>query len=198
MSITIQNIRDYCKKDIIEKVSFLICTGFESKFTKKLFSEKEVLKVVNAFCNYIYTEKGESLYVAEYNDEVCGCLFLTTNNDKYRNLYSSLSDFLSFSQRLKLLLLLGLLSHKPKPNERYIDFITVSSGFRNKGVGRALLSHCTNTFNNERLTLYVAKDNTIAYELYKYLDFKVVKKSSSLLMGTMTGMKGWYMMEWKK
>lgn len=198
MSILIKNVKDCDDKDITEKVSSLVCNGFGSKFTKKLFSKKEVLTVVHAICSYIYAEKERNLFVAECDGEVCGCLFLTTNNDTYHNFYSSLSHFLSVSQRLKLLLLLGLLSHRPKSNEVYIDFITVSSKFRNKGVGKALISHCTSIFNKESFTLYVAKDNWRAYGLYKRFGFKVVKKKSSLLMATIIGIKGWYMMEWKK
>ncbi|MBC1654696.1 GNAT family N-acetyltransferase [Listeria welshimeri] len=96
------------------------------------------------------------------------------------------------------LFLLSLLSHKPTTDERYIDFITVSSDFRGQGIGKKLISYCKESFHTERLTLYVAKNNTHAYQLYQNLGFQVVEKENSTFMGVLTGIKEWYKMEWIK
>ncbi|EFS03577.1 acetyltransferase, partial [Listeria seeligeri FSL S4-171] len=168
----------------------------KSKFTKTLFSKVEVPEVVSAFCHFLYTEKGENLLIAMCDDKICGCLFLTSNSDSYGNLVSSLRTRLSLPQTLKLLFLLGLLSHTPKPQERYIDFIAVSPHFRGRGIGKKLIFQCKKLFPNERVNLYVAKNNGNAYQLYKKLGFQVIKKNNSALAGMLTGIKEWYMMEW--
>ncbi len=81
-------------------------------------------------------KKGENLLIAIQDELVCGCLFVTSKSDSYQKLYQTLRKFLSFSQCLKLIFLLSLLSHKPVQNERYIDFITVSPNFRGQGIGK--------------------------------------------------------------
>ncbi|MBC2041745.1 GNAT family N-acetyltransferase [Listeria welshimeri] len=198
MTIAIQTITTFENGSILDEVAFIVCSGFKSKFTNALFSEKEVYDVVYAFCYYIYTEKGENLLIATSDGKVCGCLFLTNKNDSHRHFYQSVSRFLPFSKRLKLLFLLSLLSHKPTTDERYIDFIIVSSDFRGQGIGKKLISYCKETFHTERLTLYVAKNNTHAYQLYQNLGFQVVEKENSIFMGVLTGIKEWYKMEWIK
>ncbi|WP_187998847.1 GNAT family N-acetyltransferase [Listeria marthii] len=196
MTISIKNITTFEKESILEEVVFLVCTGFKSKFTKALFSEAEVAAVIYALCHYIYTEKGENLLIATHDEKVCGCVFLTSKGDSHRQFYHSTSIFLSFSQRLKLMLLLSLLSHKPTSRERYIDFITVSPDFRGQGIGKKLLTYCIETFQDEHITLYVAKTNTGAYQLYQHLGFQVIEKEDSTFMGVLTGIKEWHKMEW--
>ncbi|MBC2061193.1 GNAT family N-acetyltransferase [Listeria marthii] len=196
MTISIKNITTFEKESILEEVVFLVCAGFKSKFTKALFSEAEVQVIIYALCHYIYTEKGENLLIATHDEKVCGCVFLTSKGDSHRQFYHSISKFLSFSQRLKLMLLLSLLSHKPTSRERYIDFITVSPDFRGQGIGKKLLTHCIETFQDEQITLYVAKSNTGAYQLYQHLGFQVIEKENSTFMGVLTGIKEWHKMEW--
>ncbi|EAD8010279.1 N-acetyltransferase, partial [Listeria monocytogenes] len=84
----------------------------------------------------------------------------------------------------------------PVQNERYIDFITVSPNFRGQGIGKTLISHCLETFHDEKITLYVAKKNNGAYKLYRNLGFQVIQKENSALMGVLTGIKEWRKMEW--
>lgn len=123
-------------------------------------------------------------------------MFVTGKSDSHQKLYQNLRKFLPFSQCLKLIFLLSLLSHKPVQNERYIDFITVSPNFRGQGIGKTLISHCLETFHDEKITLYVAKNNNRAYKLYRNLGFQVIQKENSTLMGVLTGIKEWRKMEW--
>lgn len=157
MTLSIKSIDSFEKDSIVEEVASLVFAGFKSKFTKTLFKETEAHDITYAFCHYIYTEKGENLLIAIQDELVCGCLFVTSKSDSYQKLYQTLRKFLSFSQCLKLIFLLSLLSHKPVQNERYIDFITVSPNFRGQGIGKTLISHCLETFHDEKITLYVAK-----------------------------------------
>ncbi|HHP9971942.1 TPA: GNAT family N-acetyltransferase, partial [Listeria monocytogenes] len=136
------------------------------------------------------------LLIAIQDELVCGCMFVTGKSDSHQKLYQNLRKFLPFSQCLKLIFLLSLLSHKPVQNERYIDFITVSPNFRGQGIGKTLISHCLETFHDEKITLYVAKNNNRAYKLYRNLGFQVIQKENSTLMGVLTGIKEWRKMEW--
>ncbi|MBC2191472.1 GNAT family N-acetyltransferase [Listeria sp. FSL L7-0229] len=196
MTISIKNSTSLEEESILEEVVLLAYAGFKSKFTKALFSEAEVQDVIHALCHYIYTEKGENLLIATQDEKVCGCLFLTSKADSHRQFYHSIREFLTFSQQLKLIFLLSLLSHKPTSNERYIDFITVSPNFRGQGIGKKLLTHCIETFPKEQITLYVAKNNIGAYQLYQNLGFQVTEKENSAFMGVLTGMREWHKMEW--
>lgn len=181
----------------VAQISLLVYNGFKSKFTTRLFNDQEVLKIITAFCQYLVAEKPEKLFISKDNETISGCLFLTSSEEEYPGLSSSLKKALSFSQWLKLLLLLGLLSHKPQPNERYIDFLTVAPEFRKQGIGKALITHCKNIFPNEALTLNVAEQNYQARKLYDKLGFKIVKEQNSSLMELIVGLRGWQFMKWQ-
>ncbi|WP_373180076.1 GNAT family N-acetyltransferase [Enterococcus durans] len=193
MSININNCN---VENSVEQIAFLVYEGFKSKFTRKLFSDQEALIVITAFCKYIISTKPEKLFVANYNEKICGCLFLTTSGEKYHGLYASLKKTLSFSQIFRLLLLLSILSHKPKHNERYLDFLAVAPEFRNMGIGKALITHCKNTFPEKHLMLHVAEQNYKACQLYDKLGFKIMKEQSSFAMGFLVGLKKWRLMKW--
>ncbi|MEG0249628.1 MAG: N-acetyltransferase [Peptostreptococcus sp.] len=197
MNINVKNINDCTVSNKVEQVSNLVYEGFKYKFTSKLFSDKEVFGVITSLCEYIILKKPEKLYIAESSGTICACLFLTTNGEKYTDLYSSLKKSLSLSQCFRLLFLLGLLSHNPKNEESYIDFVTVSSEFRNMGIGKALILHCKDLFPEKTLTLYVAEHNQKAYELYDRLGFVTMKKQSSIIMNSVIGLKKWAFMELK-
>lgn len=197
MSIKIVSVNNTSSENSMEQISGLIKAGFKAKFTKKLFSNQEASKVIAAFCEYIVLEKPEKLFVAEVNGKLCGCVFLTTKGEKYHGLNSSLKKSLTFSQRCRLFFLLGFLSHDPQPDEKYIDFIAVSSEFRNKGVGKALIYHCSKLFSKKKLILYVAKENAKAFRLYSKVGFRIIKQQSSYTMGIVTGLRDWRLMKWE-
>ncbi|MEI5994319.1 N-acetyltransferase [Candidatus Enterococcus mansonii] len=198
MNININSINNCNAENSIEQISLLVYEGFKSKFTRKLFNDQEVLDVITAFCKYLISVKPEKLFVSEYNGKLYGCLFLTTNEEKYYDLYYSLKKELSFSQCLRLILLLSVLSHKPQHNESYIDFLAVAPEFRNKGIGKALVSHCKNIFPKKEITLHVAEQNYRAYQLYNKLGFKIIKKQSSFIMELVVGLRGWRLMKWEQ
>lgn len=181
----------------VAQISLLVYNGFKSKFTTRFFNDQEVLKIITAFCQYLVAEKPEKLFISNDNGTISGCLFLTSSGEKYPGLSSSLKKTLSFSQRLKLSLLLGMLSHKPQPNERYIDFLTVAPEFRKQGIGKALITHCKNIFPNEALTLNVAEQNYQARKIYDKLGFKIFKEQNSSLMELIVGLRGWQFMKWQ-
>lgn len=56
-------------KNSIEQVSSLVYEGVNSKFTRKLFSDQEVLKVITSFCiaKILIQRKKLALYVAVQN-----------------------------------------------------------------------------------------------------------------------------------
>lgn len=176
MTIAIQSITTFEKGSILDEVAFIVCSGFKSKFTNALFSETEVYDVVYAFCYYLYTEKGENLLIATSDGKVCGCLFLTNKNDSHRHFYQSVSRFLPFSKRLKLLFLLSLLSHKPTTDERYIDFITVSSDFVAEVLGKRSFPIVRKLFILSD-SLYMLQRIILTHISFtKILDFKWWKK----------------------
>lgn len=193
MSININNCN---AENSVEQIAFLVYEGFKSKFTRKLFSDQEALIVITAFCQYIISIKPEKLFVSNYNEKICGCLFLTASGEKYHGLYASLKKSLSFSQCFRLSLLLSILSHKPRYNERYIDFLAVAPEFRNMGIGKALVTHCKNNFPEKHLMLHVAEQNYKACQLYDKLGFKIIKEQSSFAMEFVVGISEWRLMKW--
>lgn len=92
--------------------------------------------------------------------------------------------------------LLSILSHKPRYNERYIDFLTVAPEFRNMGIGKALVTHCKNNFPEKHLMLHVAKQNYNACQLYDKLEFEIIKEQSSFAMEFVVGISEWRLMKW--
>ena len=177
---------------------YLIYEGFQSKFLTRFFSKKEVLSVVTALCRYICDRKRKQLIISEIDNQICGCLFLTENQESFPHLYSEFRQTLSLFQTIKLILFLKLLSYTPTENEWYLDFLVVSKKFWKKGIGKSLLSHCKKQAKNKTLVLYVAEDNLNAIQLYKKMGFTIEKKEVSWFMKTLIGKKGWYLMKWKK
>ncbi|GGC97423.1 GNAT family N-acetyltransferase [Enterococcus wangshanyuanii] len=199
MNIVINKAKDYPLERLIEKVTELIYQGFEAKFTATLFSKEQAKKITALLSYFLCTTKENQLLIAESNQEICGCLFLTEQEDTYYYLKHLMRGKFTLLDRLKISLLLMLLSYKPKKGELHIDFISILPRYRNKKVGHLLLSHCQKIAKHQQkyLSLYVAKDNTPALVLYQNKGFFFIKKTTSILSQLIVKNKQWYFMEWR-
>ena len=198
MNITIQSGINYKKEQLFQPLTELILAGFESKFTHKFFTKQDAETIAKALSLFLASKKTENLIIADKNGKICGCLYFITKTDGSKLLNYYLKQSFSKRKLMEVWLLLGFLSHKPKENERHIDFIAVSPVFRGLGVGRKLINYCKDTCNEEFLTLHVAKSNVNAYKLYESEGFVVDKGLSSLVGSSMTGIKKWWYMRWGK
>ncbi|MFD1900944.1 GNAT family N-acetyltransferase [Enterococcus termitis] len=172
--------------------------GFEPKFTAKLFAKDQAKDVAAVLGHYLCKTKPEQLLIAESDQEICGCLFLNEKGDTYHDLKRLGQSNFSLFEHLKVALLLTILSHSPKKEELYIDFIVVSSTFRSRGIGHELLAYCQSFAQKQqkRLTLYVSAANKRAMTLYQKEGFVPTKKTSSFLSQSIVKNKQWYFMQW--
>lgn len=182
-------------KLFIQPIAKLIKVGFIEKFTNRLFTEEEVDRLALVMSEILCNLEKETILLAKHNDTICGCLYFIKNDTQNEVLDTYLCSKLSFVTKVKGLFLFDFLSHRPRVNESHVDFLTVAPLYQGNGIGQLLLSECRNINYNSKLTLFVAQTNTIAIRLYQK-NFKISKKISSKFSKWLTGIDGWYYMEW--
>ncbi len=98
---------------------------------------------------------------------------------------------------LKVLVMRYLFSEKPSKGACHVAEIAVKQQARGKGIATKLLDYGKEiALNNEltRYTLHVDAANDAAFNLYKKLGFKIVKRRRSLIARWLLGVKEWYFM----
>ncbi|MHC5227414.1 GNAT family N-acetyltransferase [Enterococcus sp. LJL99] len=196
MTISINPASYFEHNKLVISIAELVIYGFEAKFTHAFFTKIEVEKIAYALSECLCKSSPNNLLIAHNNGNICGCLYFTNKKTQRISIEKSLLIFLSFCKRLKLYIFLFFLEHKPKRNETYIDFLTVSPKFRGNGIGKALILQCKKMNSKNKITLYVAKENKIAINLYKKQLFQIKNKMTSRSGNYLTGITSWYFMEW--
>ena len=198
MKVTIQTAKNYPMEQLVLPIKELIITGFEKKFIFNFFTKKELSQIALTLSRVLSQNQKDNLIIAEKDGIICGCLYYITKSSAKIHLKSQDFSFLSFFKQLKLFNLLHLLSHKPKKDELYIDFIVVSPSFQKQGIANKLLKQCKLLSLQQKITLCVAGDNQIAINLYKKEAFILKKRITSFTSKKIVGNKIWYFMEWSK
>ncbi|MBZ6009788.1 GNAT family N-acetyltransferase [Leuconostoc gelidum] len=173
----------------------LIFNGIRTKFTAKLFSEATAKSISFVLAQVLSSESSKNLIIARQDDALCGCLFLTTTDN--RSLYDVIKQEYSGLMKFKVLLFFAILEHKLAINETYIEFLVVSERYRKKGVGTQLIKQCQNNVSTKILTLYVASNNTNAINLYQKNSFHMQITQNSLLTSKLINNKKWHFMVWE-
>lgn len=177
-------------------ITSLIKSGFKQKFQSFKFNDEEIELLVSSLASYILEFQSSNLIIAKEENEICGCLLIGLEESNLFEIISFLKEKVSLSLTVRFLMFLCLLSHKPKSDEVYIDFLVVSSEFRGLGIGTSLLNEAKKIVpENKGLTLYVAKDNQRAYNLYRREGFEEVKVEQSFLREKFIGFRSWVFME---
>lgn len=179
-----------------KELSSLIYESFRKKFSSKFFSKETAKKITHLISTYICACERDRLLVAIAKDQLIGCLyFLNTETSDYYFRYL-LKKIFNYLDRLKVYFFLTLLSHKPKKEETYIDFLAVASNFRGNGIGKKLLTNLK-IHSKKQVSLYVASNNTAAISLYSSQGFKVKVQKKSTLSKQILEIPVWYFMEWR-
>lgn len=194
----IVSLKMYEEEYITPILAKLIAESFASKFTNKLFSQIDLHSLTMFMSHFIYHSQAEDMYFYEDEDQVMGCIFLPTSTYKFTSYYKTSREYLTIRQFTKLSFLLGLLVHKVKADELYIDFISVLPEYRGHGVGKKLLHFAKNVVGNRSLTLNVSQKNPKAIKLYLNEGFVFKKATSSGLSFLTVGIREWQFMEWSK
>lgn len=197
MSIQIKRGDYYNHENLIKSINELFYTAFKEKFVYKLFNDTTAMRISNLFSEYICQNKAKSLIIAENDAEVIGCVFMMNYTENYQHLKCLINKQFSLKNRIKLFIFFGFFSHKVTKGEIYIEFLSVSPEYRQKGVGKRLVTSCKSETNGKKLTLYVAEDNMPALTLYKKEQFQTVKKENSQVGKYLSGIKEWQLMEWR-
>lgn len=197
MSIHIKRADHYNHESLIKSVNELFYTAFKEKFVYKFFNETTAMKISTLFSEYICQNKPKSLIIAENDAEIIGCIFMINHTENYHDFKYLIKKQFSLKNRIKLFIFLGFFSHKVTKEESYIEFLSVSPEYRQKGVGKRLINSCKNETHDKKLTLYVAKDNIPALTLYKKEQFQTVKTKNSRIGKFLSGIKEWQLMEWR-
>jgi len=94
----------------------------------------------------------------------------------------------------------SFLEYKPKRQECYIEHIAISSSYRNKGIGKLLLTWSKNFAYNhpefEQLTLHVSDKNKNAIHLYEKMGFHIEKSKYNLMRRIFFQEPNWHFMTW--
>lgn len=178
-------------------ITSLIISGFKQKFQSFKFNDEEIELLASCLSSYILEFQSSNIIIAKEENEICGCLLIGLKESNLSAFIRFLKAKISFRLTVRFLMFLWLLSHKAKRNEVYIDFLVVSSEFRGLGIGTSLLKEAKKIIpENKRLTLYVAKDNQKAYDLYRREGFEEVKVEQSFLVEKFIGFRSVVFMEW--
>ena len=105
--------------------------------------------------------------------------------------------------RMKLLIGLSVLEHKPQAGECYIADVAVASDQQGKGIGKLLLQWAQQVVADdpdlERLSLHVAANNPRARQLYERMSFQVHSRERRLASYLLFDEMNWdYMVQEKR
>lgn len=179
-----------------KELSSLIYESFRKKFSSKFFSKETAKKITHLISIYICACERDRLLVAIAKNQLIGCLyFLNTETSDYYFRYL-LKKIFNYLDQLKVYFFLTLLSHKPRKEETYIDFLAVASNFRGNGIGKKLLANLK-IHSKKQVSLHVASNNTAAISLYSSQGFKVKVQKKSTLSKQILEIPVWYFMEWR-
>lgn len=181
--------------NVPEQLSELIFNGFKNKFTAKLFKDSTAKDIAYLLAKYVSSSKKEQLIIARQDDEICGCLFYSDDQD--HSLYELIKKEYSGFMKIKVFLFFLVLEHRPVKNETYVEFLVGSDQHRRRGVGTQLIQKCKDIAITKKVTLYVAANNTSAIDLYQKNDFRTQIVQSSMLSGKIINNKKWYFMTWE-
>ncbi|WP_088890975.1 GNAT family N-acetyltransferase [Leptolyngbya ohadii] len=133
--------------------------------------------------------------VAEIDRRIVGVITLvpaTVLNDR-----TDFDQIFSSSQKLWLnlvqaLLLRHLIRHHYSAGSLYIGNFAVAAEYRNRGIGRQLLSRCIDTAKEQSADLFITVDvnNARAQKLYESVGFQVVETKTIGLLGIAIGSRG--------
>ena len=138
--------------------------------------------------------------VAEIEDTVVGFIVLDTpaapHPDDGRWLWHALQLHNGIFGALRGLILMALIDshHQRDRDEVYIEMLGVASGWRGRGIARALMGHAeavAKCAGVTWLTLAVVCDNRPAIQLYDKQDFRIRRQQHSLVLKWITGHPGY-------
>lgn len=141
---------------------------------------------------HIYSAEKEkaNLHIKEESKELTNEFydqFIKLHDESFSNSYYTAKEIIALTNQDKKVfittdnqILTGYIffNSQHSENEAYIDFIAIKDGFRNKGLGRKLLSqclvYCFNNRNLNKVSLCVNDDKQSAKSLYKSVGFKLL------------------------
>ncbi|WP_409340606.1 GNAT family N-acetyltransferase [Paenibacillus sp. MBLB4367] len=185
----------------LREVATILAGSFEDKFSALAPLPREKLIDFLIDSDLVQNEPFEGYMVDEFNQRCIGIMLLKWKNQKRikrtNRLYRLVKKY-GLSVTLKLLFGMEMLKKHVTGNECYIEHIAVSADARGMGVGSLLLEYgdklAKTLPGNHILTLYVAKDNSRAFELYKRQGFIVDKEFNSYITAKIFGKKKWLYM----
>ena len=152
----------------------------------------------------VKAEMGENLDLgrylnAVYNDRVVGIMELVTkeNSRSYRKNFSNYTRNLGFIRAIKTYSLTLLDMPAIDKSTIYINNVAVSSDFRRMGVATTMLSYAeyiARSRGKDRLKLWVANDNKVAYMFYRKIGFYQLMFRSSRAAERYMGYREWVFM----
>jgi ribosomal protein S18 acetylase RimI-like enzyme len=136
---------------------------------------------------------------AVYDDRAVGIMELVTkeNSGSYRKKFSNYTRNLGFLGAMRTYFLTFLDMPAIDKSTIYINNVAVSSDFRRRGVATAMLSYAeyiARSRGKDRLKLWVANDNKVAYMFYRKMGFYQLMFRSSKMAERYMGYREWVFM----
>ncbi|HCM88764.1 MULTISPECIES: N-acetyltransferase [Vagococcus] len=180
-------------------IKSLVLESFKSKFSQSGFTNSEIISLSELFWKIPDKKESNCQYVVIQNKQLAGTMLLKRDNYPEESMKHYVLLFFKHNpfKIFKLLATLSVLEHQVKKNEIYIDYIVIDQHFRNLGIGSKLLNKAMTSIKEDQyLSLYVAKSNIGAIELYKKKGFKIVTTKNSYLRKIFLNEEGWHYMTW--
>jgi ribosomal protein S18 acetylase RimI-like enzyme len=177
-----------------DRVAELFDEAFASKFSKAIPLQNERLQFWRESIN-----PDQVFTVFQENELIGVALFATSNSSGFRAESGKiLHKQLGILRFIRAGAIFSLFSYTPKPEEMYIEAISVHSNARGLGAGKLLLDKLTERAQSEShksLTLKVILENERARKLYEREGFQVIKTKSSRIINLVSGVAGAHQME---
>ncbi len=187
-----------------EAVANILAEGFQAKFVVAFRERADRAARVLARTMALEVPRGlGGIYVAEVNGQVAGTLALRRKEDPELPAWPALSilfEELGFWGGLRAAFYLSLAEQPFDHREVYVSDVAVSSAYRRRGVGQALLAYAegvARSWHKEALVLDVETDNEAARNLYLGAGYVEQRVRRSLLSIWLTGKGEWVRMRKK-
>jgi ribosomal protein S18 acetylase RimI-like enzyme len=191
-----------------ETICNLLVESFHGKFNSLVnLADTDIVKLLRETWSNDSNNSSKKQMVIKDNGKIIGTILLKwKDNTDVKDIpmkidFMSLLKRFGFTNIFKFIIGTSFLEYKPKEKECYIEHIAISSNYRNKGIGKLLLTWSKDfAYNHSEfkgLTLHVSDKNKNAIHLYEKMGFHIEKSKYNLMRRIFFQEPNWHFMTWE-
>ena len=191
-------IRNFQPSDL-KQVAEIIASSFREDLLKLVSLSEDQMVDFLIETGEVFPYPFSGYFVVEKHGEILGLMMPRWPKQTRPKARLRVSKALHYGwlTTLKVLVMRYIFSEKPSKGACHVTEIAVKQQARRKGIGTRLLNYGKEIALRNgltRYTLHVDATNNTAFNLYRRLGFKIVKRQRSLLARWLLDVKEWYFM----